>query len=95
MVEDFGFLKMCLENGINMVFIHRREESDHWIEWGCHTNFSFLVGAGYPAEHVDRADKLCYEGLGICDFDGVYGLAKAHLTAQKIKKKHSDQKLNL
>lgn len=63
------------------------ETSDHsWFEWSCHTCFSFLSGAGHPSEHVQRAFDLGYGGLGICDFDGVYGLAKSYITYKKIKR---------
>lgn len=49
-----------------------------WHEWLSHTNFSFLVGASHPHELVDRACEFGYKGLGIADFDGVYGIARAY-----------------
>ena len=59
---------------------------NHWIEWSVHTNFSFLVGAGSPADHVNRSCELNYDGIGVCDLDGVYGLAKSYVACEKIKK---------
>lgn len=50
----------------------------HWIEWLCHTNFSFLHGASHPSEILDAAELYNYSGLGICDFDGAYGLARTY-----------------
>ena len=55
-----------------------------WHEWLCHTNFSFLAGASHPEEYVKRATKLGYRGIGICDYDGVYGIVRAYRAAQKI-----------
>jgi len=49
-----------------------------WHEWLCHTNFSFLVGASHPHELIDQACDFSYKGLGIADFDGVYGIARAY-----------------
>ena len=48
-----------------------------WYEWLCHTNFSFLLGASHPHEYVARAHELGYGGIGITDYDGVYGIVRA------------------
>jgi error-prone DNA polymerase len=56
-----------------------------WHEWLSHSNFSFLVGASHPHELVDYADELHYRGLGLCDFDGIYGVVRAHRAQQKRK----------
>ncbi|WP_176736263.1 error-prone DNA polymerase [Oligoflexus tunisiensis] len=48
-----------------------------WWEWTCHTNFSFLTGASHPEDCVQRAHDLGYRGLGITDYDGVYGIVRA------------------
>jgi error-prone DNA polymerase len=56
-----------------------------WHEWLSHSNFSFLIGASHPREMVDSADELRYRGLGICDFDGIYGIVRAHRAQQKRK----------
>lgn len=57
-----------------------------WHEWLCHTNFSFLIGASHPYEYVEEAVGYDYEGLGITDYDGVYGIARAYRTRQRIIK---------
>lgn len=54
-----------------------------WTEWLCHTNFSFLTGASYPEEYLERARAFGYQSFAIADLDGVYGLARAHLQRQK------------
>ena len=49
-----------------------------WVEWLCHSNFSFLLGASHPHELVARADALGYRGMALTDYDGVYGAARTH-----------------
>ena len=49
-----------------------------WVEWLCHSNFSFLMGASHPHELVARADALGYRGMALTDYDGVYGAARTH-----------------
>ena len=58
-----------------------------WYEWLCHSNFSFFIGASHPDEYIKRALALGYRGIGITDFDGVYGLARAHLQLKQIRKR--------
>ena len=59
---------------------------DHfgWHEWLCHTNFSFLVGASHPKDYLLRALEHGYRGLALTDFDGAYGLARAHLDLKRL-----------
>jgi error-prone DNA polymerase len=47
-----------------------------WYEWLCHTNFSFLVGASHPKDYLQQALHYGYHGIGVTDFDGLYGLAR-------------------
>ncbi|RYZ56637.1 MAG: PHP domain-containing protein, partial [Proteobacteria bacterium] len=54
-----------------------------WHEWICHSNYSFLKGASYPAEYVHRAADLSYRSVGICDYNGVYGLVQAFQAHKK------------
>lgn len=54
-----------------------------WIEWSCHTNYSFLKGASHPKEYVSRAINHGYYGLGITDYDGVYGIVSAYRALKK------------
>lgn len=49
-----------------------------WNEWLCHSNYSFLVGASYPQDFIERATKFAYRGMGLCDYNGVYGLVQAY-----------------
>ncbi|MEI6833667.1 MAG: error-prone DNA polymerase [bacterium] len=53
-------------------------EITKWTEWLAHTNFSFLQGASHPHEMLDTAQAYGYSGLGVCDMDGAYGLARTH-----------------
>jgi error-prone DNA polymerase len=45
--------------------------------------FSFLRGASHPEEFVEQARKLGLHALGLCDHDGLYGIARAHAAAQQ------------
>ena len=68
------------------------DKSFIWHEWICHSNYSFLKGASYPAEFVQRAAGLGYRGVGICDYNGVYGLVQA-FQAHKKSLEYSSLKL--
>lgn len=57
-----------------------------WYEWSCHSNFSFCLGASHPEDYVQRAFELGYGGLGLCDYDGVYGLVRGYSQHQRILK---------
>ncbi len=61
-----------------------------WTEWLCKSNFSFLCGASHPHELLERAAKLGYYGLNLCDYDGVYGLARSYRAAQRLKKERDE-----
>lgn len=56
-----------------------------WNEWLCHSNYSFLVGASYPKDFIQRAAALSYQGLGLCDYNGVYGLVQAHDALKRLE----------
>jgi error-prone DNA polymerase len=49
--------------------------------------FSFLRGASQPEELVERAKSLGLRALGICDRDGLYGMARAHAAATRLGQK--------
>ncbi|MBN20364.1 MAG: error-prone DNA polymerase [Bdellovibrionaceae bacterium] len=49
-----------------------------FVELFCKTHYSFLSGASRPHEIVERAIKLQYSAIGICDNYGVYGFPKAY-----------------
>lgn len=46
------------------------------------SNFSFLQGASSPEEMVERAIELGYDGINICDLNGLYGVVRGFQTAQ-------------
>ncbi|MFW7380217.1 MAG: error-prone DNA polymerase [Oligoflexus sp.] len=66
-----------------------------WHEWLCHTNFSFLLGASHPEDYLSRAAELGYAGIGICDFDGLYGIVRAHRFWQNLQQERAEQALPL
>lgn len=86
----FGCFATLQDSGINMAF-----SVNSWHEWICHTNFSFLLGASHPYELVYRAANLGYHGLGICDLDGVYGIARSYRELKELKEKENSLPLRL
>lgn len=42
------------------------------------THFSFLQGASQPEEMVEEAIRHQYNGIGICDLDGLYGVVRGY-----------------
>ncbi len=66
-----------------------------WHEWICHTNFSFLVGASHPSELLGRAVQLGYRSLGIADYDGVYGIARAWNNRREMRRENRGMNLAL
>lgn len=51
-----------------------------WVK----TNHSFLQGASFPEELVERAHALGLPAIAITDRDGVYGLVRAHMRAKDL-----------
>src|SRR5690349_2476192 len=51
-----------------------------WVK----SNFSFLEGASHPDELIDTAHARGLSALALTDRDGVYGLVRAHVAAQKL-----------
>ncbi len=47
----------------------------------CKSNYSFLEGASFPEQYVNRAAELGLKSIALTDRDGVYGIVKAHLAA--------------
>lgn len=66
-----------------------------WHEWLCHTNFSFLAGASEPDSYVQKANQLGYNSIGISDFDGVYGIARAYRALKTLRKDYPSCSLKL
>jgi error-prone DNA polymerase len=67
----------------NIIFMATMLEKYGWFEWSCHTNYSFLKGASHPGEYVARAIANGYQGIGITDYDGVYGVVSAYRALKK------------
>jgi error-prone DNA polymerase len=51
-----------------------------WVK----SNHSFLEGASFPEELVERAHALGLPAVAITDRDGVYGLVRAHMRAKDL-----------
>ena len=64
---------------------------DHFNEWLCKTNFSFLQGASHPRDLVETASRLGYQSLCINDFDGAYGLARCYRELERLKQQDHPQ----
>ncbi|NKB34836.1 MAG: DNA polymerase III subunit alpha [Pseudomonadales bacterium] len=54
-----------------------------YAELHCISNFSFLRGASFPEEMVDRADELGYRALAITDECSLSGVVRAHMAAKQ------------
>ena len=61
-----------------------REPPVRFAELCARTCFSFLQGASHPEEMVERAHELGLESIALCDRDGLYGSARAHVAARKV-----------
>jgi len=55
-----------------------------YAELHCHTNYSFLDGASWAGELVQRAAELGYEALGVTDHDGFRGAVQVHAHAAEV-----------
>lgn len=51
-----------------------------YVELLGRSNFSFLQGASSPEEMVKQAIFFGYEGIGICDLNGLYGVVRGFQT---------------
>ncbi|HEX2153444.1 MAG TPA: error-prone DNA polymerase [Acidimicrobiia bacterium] len=47
-----------------------------YAELHCHTNYSFLDGASFPEDLVERAVELGYRALAVTDHNGFYGVSR-------------------
>jgi DNA-directed DNA polymerase III PolC len=59
----------------------RKLEIEGFVELLARTNFSFLQGASFPEEMVEQALRLDYDGIAVCDLNGLYGVARGYQTA--------------
>lgn len=55
-----------------------------YAELHCHTNYSFLDGASWAGELVERAADLGYDALGVTDHDGFRGAVQMHAHATRV-----------
>ena len=62
-------------------------ELDHqdYAELHCITNFSFLRGASFPEEIIERANELGYRAIAITDECSVSGIVRAHMAAKNFR----------
>ncbi len=58
--------------------------ADAYAELHCVSNYSFLRGASYPEELVERAHALAYRALAITDECSVAGVVRAHQKAEAL-----------
>ncbi len=54
-----------------------------YAELHCISNFSFLRGASFPEELVERADELGYRAIAITDECSLSGVVRAHTAAKQ------------
>lgn len=54
-----------------------------YAELSCISNFTFLRGASFPEELVERADSLGYSAVAITDECSLSGVVRAHTEAKK------------
>src|ERR1051326_9390150 len=59
--------------------------SEQYIELHTRSAFSFLRGAATPEELIAVCSELNMPAMSLLDNDGVYGAARFHLAAQKLK----------
>ncbi len=71
-----------MESGLYMASLL---EKYGWTEWLTHSNYSFLKATSSPKDYIQRAYDLGYQGLGICDYDGLYGAVKAFSAWKKLE----------
>ena len=58
-----------------------------YVEFHARSAFTFLEGGSIPEELVDVCARLGMKAMALLDRDGVYGSARFHLAAQKVKPK--------
>jgi error-prone DNA polymerase len=56
-----------------------------YVEFHARSAFTFLEGGSIPEELVDVCSRLNLPAMALLDRDGVYGSARFHLAAEKLK----------
>src|SRR5690606_25777523 len=54
-----------------------------YAELDCISNFSFLTCASHQADQVNRASRLGYTALALCDECSLAGVVRAHAAAKE------------
>jgi len=57
-------------------------QAQGYVELLARTHFSFLQAASAPDEMVEEAIRLNYDGIAICDLNGLYGVVRGFQAAQ-------------
>lgn len=57
----------------------------HYAELRCLSNFSFLKGASWPEDLVERAKKLRYSAIAMTDECSMAGIVRAHVQSKESK----------
>ena len=60
-----------------------KREAMRYAELHCKSNFSFLEGASFPGELVQRASELGLHALALTDRDSLAGVVRAHMAAKQ------------
>src|SRR5688572_4793176 len=63
---------------------HNRPLPTDYVELHARSAFSFLRGAATPEELIAVCSELNMPAMALLDNDGVYGVARFHLAAQKV-----------
>jgi error-prone DNA polymerase len=64
----------------------KRSESEY-IELHATSAFSFLAGGSLPEQLVERSAELEMPAMALADRNGIYGVARFHMAAQRCKTK--------
>jgi len=54
-----------------------------YLEFAVASNFSFLRGASHPEEMMVQAAHIGLAGIGLCDYNSVAGVVRAHLAKRE------------
>src|SRR3984885_5163487 len=65
--------------------VTRRAAGPRYAELHCLTHFTFLRGASYPGELIERAQALGYTALAITDECSVAGVVRAHVALREAR----------
>ncbi|MBN2307604.1 MAG: error-prone DNA polymerase [Candidatus Hydrogenedentes bacterium] len=55
-----------------------------YVPLWCKSVYSFLEGASHPDELIEEAYRMGIHALALTDRDGVYGIVRAHKTAEEL-----------